>query len=490
MTTTTALDWLPQINTTTPLFPFKPANSSPAAEAEVRLSYKIDAYLFNQQWSAAAHAIERWGEVVLRQGFAHIVRAWIEALPLSLLETSPQLLYLLAICAWRQSQFYVAHRLLARSLRGFEQVRDVAGQGKVLANLAVCAVILGNVKQSKTLTEQALARPLPAWQRMSLLMSRTWFHFVEGHWTEAGQDLAATAWAAQRYTHTAGLRSLTMHLHPTLILLPNGLDHLDIICQQVEQCPPDDEHWRCLAAWQRVVIRWQRGAWAKALLLAQKTLRACEQLRHRSYDVEADLLAIMANIYTAQGRYIEANDYFLRLLNRQPLTDGANPLRLKYLYDLGRKHWLQGNRRSVEQIQQQMAALSATGPLSPQPVLAPLLTGLLALLDQRYEAAEQAICRAMTSESSNNLSPLAVTPGLILAHLYLCQARPEMALAEFRPVLVQCVQENRPSPILQEGWVMIPLLRLAVERGLHASFARRLLKQLGCSSPHFIRHPL
>lgn len=488
MIITTALDWLPQINTTAPLFPFKPANPSPAAEAEIRLSYKIDAYLFDQHWSAAAQAIEQWGEALLRQGFAHIVQAWIEALPLTLLETSPQLLYLLAICAWRQSQFYVAQRLLTRSLRGFEQARDVTGQGKVLANLAVCAVILGKVKQSQTLTKQALARPLPDWQRMQLLIGRTWFHFAEGRWAEAGQDLAATARAAQRCTHRAGFRSLTMHLHPTLTLLPNGLDHLDTICREVERCPPDDDHWRCLAAWQRTVIKWQRGAWTDALPLAGKTLQVCEQLRHRPYDVETDLLGIVANIYTAQGRTIEANDHFLRLLNRQMLTDRANPLRLKYLYDLGRKHWLQGNRRSVEQIHHQMAAQPTVGPLSPQPILVSLLEGLLALLDQRYEAAEQAIRRAMFPESAHNLSPLAVRPGLMLAHLYLRQDRLEMALAEFVSVLSQCAQENRPGPILQEGRAMVPLLRLAVERGHHASFAQRLLEQLRCSTPDLLRH--
>ncbi len=480
MTTSKRVDWLPQINTIAPLVPLDPPNLSLAAEAEVRLEYKIDAYLFRQQWAAAAQALEERGEALLGQGFGHIVQDWLETLPTPLLEEHPQLLYLLAICAWRQGQFYVAHRLLKRSLSGFERSGNVAGQGKVLANLAVCAVILEDVEGSKRWAERALARPLPVWQRLHLLMSRTWLNFTARRWDDAGRDFGEAATVVRACHQRAGLRALSMQLHPTLSLLPDGLSQLEIIAGHIETCAPDDAYWHCHLAWQHTFIRWQRGEWSQALRLARETLQAGEQLRHRDYGLETDLLAMAANIHTAQGRYMQATDYFFRMLNRQPLLKTANPLRLKYLYDLGRKHWLQGNRRSVAQIQRQIAAAPERDRLLPQPMLATMLAGLLALLDRREQAAEQALRRAIALQTDGVLFGIVANPHLLLAHLYLRQNRLALALTEFIPVLARCDRENRPAPILQEGAVMKPLLRLAAQRGLHAPFARRLLDLLRC----------
>ncbi len=52
-------------------------------------------------------------------------------------------------------------------------------------------------------------------------------------------------------------------------------------------------------------------------------------------------------------------------------------------------------------------------------------------------------------------------------------------LAELAPVLAECEVEDTPGLVLQEGEVMIPLLRLAARQGLHVPFATRLLGLLG-----------
>ena len=49
-------------------------------------------------------------------------------------------------------------------------------------------------------------------------------------------------------------------------------------------------------------------------------------------------------------------------------------------------------------------------------------------------------------------------------------------------MLAECERRNMPGLILREGPIMVPLLRLAVERGIHASFATRLLGLFGESA--------
>ena len=69
----------------------------------------------------------------------------------------------------------------------------------------------------------------------------------------------------------------------------------------------------------------------------------------------------------------------------------------------------------------------------------------------------------------------------MLARLYLLQNRQEEALAELDPVLTYHEQWGIPISILFEGQSIVPLLRLAVERHLHATYANYLLEILGAT---------
>jgi DNA-binding CsgD family transcriptional regulator len=69
-------------------------------------------------------------------------------------------------------------------------------------------------------------------------------------------------------------------------------------------------------------------------------------------------------------------------------------------------------------------------------------------------------------------------PHLLLAHCYERWGRPREALETLRPVLEECERLDTPGIILKVGPVIAPLLRLAVERKVHAGFATRLLALL------------
>ncbi|MBI4491703.1 MAG: response regulator transcription factor [Chloroflexi bacterium] len=63
-------------------------------------------------------------------------------------------------------------------------------------------------------------------------------------------------------------------------------------------------------------------------------------------------------------------------------------------------------------------------------------------------------------------------------------------MSELAPVLAECERHGTPGWILKEGAIVVPLLRLAVERGLRSTFATSLLALLGASgAPRPVRVP-
>jgi len=107
---------------------------------------------------------------------------------------------------------------------------------------------------------------------------------------------------------------------------------------------------------------------------------------------------------------------------------------------------------------------------------------LLEMADGHYAAAERAFRQALAMEQQVPTSAFLVgSARALLAHLHLATHCPEDALAELAPILAECEQKGTPGFLLQEGAAVVPLLRLAVERGVHAPFAAYLLDLLGVS---------
>ncbi|MBI3359887.1 MAG: hypothetical protein HY023_02125 [Chloroflexi bacterium] len=118
-----------------------------------------------------------------------------------------------------------------------------------------------------------------------------------------------------------------------------------------------------------------------------------------------------------------------------------------------------------------------------------LMGALLEISDRRYAEAERTLRPAVPVERSMCHCIAFGSARVLLAYLYLQRNRPQDALSELAPVLAECERNGTPGLILQEGAIMIPLLRLAVERGIHPAFAASLLDSLGAGEPRPVRLP-
>jgi LuxR family maltose regulon positive regulatory protein len=123
------------------------------------------------------------------------------------------------------------------------------------------------------------------------------------------------------------------------------------------------------------------------------------------------------------------------------------------------------------------------------PVLREIMRGLLEMTEHRYTDAERTLRNAVSLEQHVPSAALFGSARLALACLYLERHRADEALAELAPVLAECERNGTPGLILQEGALAVPLLRLAVARGIHSEFAASLLDLLGAGEPQPVRVP-
>ena len=112
------------------------------------------------------------------------------------------------------------------------------------------------------------------------------------------------------------------------------------------------------------------------------------------------------------------------------------------------------------------------------------------MAEKRYAAAEDSLLQAVMLERRVPYATLFGNARLLLAYLYLTRGYPERAMGELTPLLAECERQDVSGRILLEGITAVPLLRLAVERGVHASFAAHLLDILTAGEgPRPVRVP-
>lgn len=119
-----------------------------------------------------------------------------------------------------------------------------------------------------------------------------------------------------------------------------------------------------------------------------------------------------------------------------------------------------------------------------------LLRALLELSQRQDAAAEQTLHAAAELEQSLSLARLFGSATPLLAHLELLRQQPRAAVARLEPLLAACGQDNTPGRLLLEGRYVVPLLQLAVQHGVHADYAGRLLALRDAGLPPTAHKPI
>jgi len=450
-----------------------------AAEAETIPARAISHYLAAQLWEQAAKTVEQLGEHLVRDGLLDTLRGWIEALPTSVREAHPRLIHFLGVCAIQRGALEEATSLLERARRDFEAAGDVAGQGEVLLELVGVASQQHNYARQAALVHQALAYPLPPHGRVQVLMARVWQLYHQGDLnqvdTDVGQALQVTLESGEPRAFNILAPILRMHL----ALLPGGAERLERYCRQAlarfgEGVGPVQAGAHSLLGY----IHFLRGEVDEAVHEAERARAISQQLGGFTYlDVEVDYVLLSTSF--VRGDYAAVEHFWeARLL----WFEQALALRfytVSVLQFIGRAQWMLGNLDRMRQTYARISAIVDPQELSEVKVSRMLTRALVEISDRRYADAERTLRPVIPLEQKMRAWFVFGSPRLLLAYLYLQWNRPQEALDELAPVLAECERNGTPGLILQEGAMMTPLLRLAVERGLHSTFAASLLDALG-----------
>jgi ATP/maltotriose-dependent transcriptional regulator MalT len=270
--------------------------------------------------------------------------------------------------------------------------------------------------------------------------------------------------------------------HPGFAVAPGGLEHLESIARQA-RAQVDDEisPSRLMVEEMTTVLHLFRGRLAEAIRSGESALALRERLGgHPFLSLNAPLFLIIA--HAARGDYAAAEPLFDLLCTKVDQTGQPPPDLAIHLFYAGRVRWLQGHLQEARQIYAQMCAFLDKDPRREFPesrICRAWMKSLLAMAEGRYEEAKRALRQPEVLEQRDRASTMHGSTRLMLARLYWRQNRQREALAELAPVLAHHQQLGIPFAILLEGQSIVPLLRLAVEEGLHEDYATNLLTLLG-----------
>jgi LuxR family transcriptional regulator, maltose regulon positive regulatory protein len=453
-----------------------------AAEAEVESSRALRHYLAAQMWDEAARAIEGAGDQLLQQGCLNTVQGWIGALPEEVRETQPHLSYLLGRCAWMRWDLDGAKAHFERALAGFESSGDEPGQ--VLVHLAACLIATNDREGAAAAAERALASPLPPHDRAQVLLHGALIELGRKNWTKANANLDEALALAEASHDPRVLQAIAFtDFNSPFTVLPGGMERTERLCRLLRVHIGDELNplGVVLQDLMSFIYLW-RGRWEAAIEAGEKALKISERFGHHRW-VDLEVVGLLSFCYARRGDH-ESADRRLGDLFRTfyPAAQAfVEPWMAGIFYLLGHIRWLQGRLGEAREAYTQMRAVESGREMPIAPVLRAMMQGLLHLSDRRYADAERSLRQAAVLQDEVRFSTMLGDARLLLAHLYLVWGNPQDALVELEPVLAEHEWQGTPGFVWLEGDIMVPVLRLAVERDVHATFAAHVLELLGAA---------
>ncbi len=453
-----------------------------AAEVEKDPARAIMHYLAAASWSDAAALIEQIGAEMFSRGYLDSLSRWIAALPISVRESRPRLLHYQSHCAFLKGSWKEAQSLLEHALRGFKTAGDEAGQGEVLADLATCAAAEGDLERCAALFSQALTYPIPPHSQVQALLGRALATETSANFGQIEQDFNAAIALVQQSAELDPLHLVTFpFFHPGFAFLPGGLEHLERICRQARAQVGDKASPLLLMVEEMTtILRLFRGKLGEAIRSGERALALRKRLGGHPY-IELDAALFLIIAHAARGNFAAAEPLFDLLFLGVDQMGQPPPDMPVFLFYAGRARWLQGRLQEARQYYTQMCFLldEASLPETKENRICRVwMRSLLEMAEGRFKQAEEALRQPGVLKQQDRASFMHGSTRLMLSRLYWRQNRIEEALGELAPVLAYHKQLGIPFPILVEGQSIVPLLRLATEKGVYAGYASSLLALL------------
>ena len=453
-----------------------------AGDAQRNTTRAIAHYLAAEAWNDAAQAIEAVSEELVQQGLLKTLRDWIEALPETLREVRPRLLYVLGLSALQRGEEGKAAEFLERAQRGFEASGDQAKLAEVLLLMIDTASRQHDYARQAVLTQQALTIPLPVHGQVQLLMAQVWQALFQRDVQQADAALDQALGLALASNDLRAFNVMAPILNMHLAFLPSGLARLEHYCREVLSRfghGVSAIHAGTRSSYSYFLFL--NGAVEQAAHAADEARSVCNQIGGLAYsDRQASL--VQGLVAGLRGDHQRKEELWTENLPEIEQTPSLQPFIVAALYFIGRAQWAQKKFDQARQADARISAIVDPAEFPETTVTRQLMRALIEITDRKFDAAERTLQQAVVIEQQWPHALLFGSARVMLAYLHLQCKREKEAWAQFTPFLAECELRQMPGLILQEADIVVPLLRLAVDKKSHAEFAKRLLDMLNANN--------
>jgi LuxR family maltose regulon positive regulatory protein len=456
-----------------------------AAAAERLPARSIHHWLAARRWDEAASEIERVGDQLILEGLLTTILGWFGSLPDSAYQRHPRLIYMRGVCALQKGDVDGLAEILDRALSECRRTGDRAGEGDVYCAMASFAFTQAEFERCAMLVGKAEDCPLRLPIRALIWMVRASLAlFVTGDRLEAGRCLDAALTAVDTSDSTEALLYVALLLGPEFTVLPGALEAIEDFCLRTRSRPEA----------QTGPIRLAVDDVLAAILLRRGDLDGAGEVGTAALAVKGQLggylflglnaALVVATVHAARRDYATAHRYVQIMRDQVDQMELNQIIQSSGLFPYGRLCWLEGRIDEARRTFGQMCSGQAGRELGASAVLRLLLRGMLEMSGREYERAEATLKEAARLEKVEPIAAVYASPALLLAHLYWLWQRPRAALEILGEVIEQCEASITPGTILQEGPLVVPILRYAVTQGFHSAYARQLLERLRWPDQH------
>lgn len=431
------------------------------------------------QWERAAALIEQIGADLFESGAVEQLQAMLAALPCSVQQKHPRLVYWQALCARQVYNVVDARMLFRQAAEGFAAVADEVSRGESLIYAADCDRMLGAYADAHQALAEALACPLTPARRAAAMFSRAFEVLVAGDWAGAVAALHLTLDLIEQSGDPHILYELIPNFSALILLLPQGM-----LCARrarrliVRQPIPELSLLRATELFLDGTEHFVAGELAVAghafrqAMQVHEQLGALSQLRFETMVWYVHSAALLGDFATAD----RLMDGLIELLEQPELATYRQLWGAFQLAMQGWLRWLAGRYADARRCADAAEALANSNEWAIVDRVRRLLRALIRMVDRDWTAAEHLLHAAYADQQQFRDAWLFGDPGLMLAYVYIHQGREPDALALLATVLTEHQQQASPTLLIMIGApIVVPLLQLAVARNINAPFAAQAL---------------
>jgi LuxR family maltose regulon positive regulatory protein len=449
-----------------------------AGDVQRNTAHAIAHYLAAESWDNAAHTIEAISEEFIRQGFLKSLRDGINALPAAVLDTHPRLLYLQGMYALQQGELNDALTFLEGAYDGYEKNGDPTGQGEVLLLMVDAVSRQHDYARQAELTQRALAFPLPVHGQAQLLMAQAWQGLFERNDQQADIALDHALKLALTSNDVRVFSVVSPILNMQLAFLPSGPARLEHFCREaLSHFGQGVSAIRASTLSLQSYLLFLNGAVDQASCTADESHALCNQIGGLAYS-EWQTCLVQGLVAHMRGEHGQTEQLWSDALAQKAHIPSLRPYTVAGLYFIGRAQWAQKKFDATRQTEARIASIVDPGEFPETKMTRYLMRALVEMSDRKFDAAERTLAQALAHEQQWPHAALLGSPRVMLAYLHRHCQRENEAWSQFVPFLAECEQRQMPGLILQEADIVIPLLRLVIEKKSHTEFAKRLLDML------------